>query len=207
MHNAIAYPVETIRRWIEVDGRTQQQIADELARTLDSRIIAKLIYKVCHKHGIKCQRTGPRSGSGHPDWKGGRTVTKNGYVKIYCPEHHSCIEKNARRAARANGKYYAKEKYVWEHWLVAEKMMGRPLQKGEVVHHRGAKDDNRPRQLMPFPSNAAHLQVERTGLVPKWTEAGKARIRAGVEKAIATYRRRRELGAPTPHKKRRRLTA
>lgn len=65
-------------------------------------------------------------------WRGGRSIIRGGYVEVYAPEH-----------PYARGK-----KYVREHRLVMEKMLGRYLEPYEQVHHRnGIKDDNRPENL------------------------------------------------------------
>jgi len=183
-HDSINYPIEEIRSRI-ASGETQQQIADSLRQTLDGRITAKLIYKVCKKHGIKCQRTGPRAGEGHPEWKGGRIVDRHGYIHIYTPDHPECRRLNETRRIKANGGYYRKEKYIQEHRLVMEKHLGRYLLPTEVVHHiNGQKDDNRLSNLVLFRSNAEHLKVDLKGRCPKWTEDGKARIQ------LATTQRR-----------------
>jgi len=187
-HDKIQYPVEEIRRWIS-EGQTQQQIAARLAQTLDPRITSKLIYKVCRKHGIKCQRTGPRSGEGHPEWKGGRIQDRNGYVYLFRPDHPECQRVNEARRLKANGGYYRKEKYIQEHRLVMEEHLGRFLQPHEVVHHiNGQKDDNRLSNLVLFGSNAEHLAIDLKGRCPKWSEDGKVRILCGVLKRIARQR-------------------
>jgi hypothetical protein len=160
-YDSIQYPVDQIRQWI-ADGWTQQAIAAELQQSLDPRVTAKLIYKVCKKHGIKCQRTGPRSGAGHPEWKGGRLYNKDGYVIVWCPEHPTT---------------HKTKKYVLEHRLVMEQHLGRYLTRQEVVHHKnGVKDDNRIENLEVFQCNGEHLRQTLKGCVPKWTEDGKRRM-------------------------------
>jgi len=64
-----------------------------------------------------------RKGHSH-NWKGGRVITSHGYVVLRMPDHPR---------AMANG-------YVYEHILVSEIKLGRPLLPGEIVHH---KDENR----------------------------------------------------------------
>ena len=69
-------------------------------------------------------------------WKGGRTQrqTGQGYMWVWQPDH-----------PKTNGR---KCKYVQEHRLVMEKMLGRYLKDDELVHHiNGIKDDNRPENL------------------------------------------------------------
>lgn len=92
----------------------------------------------------------------NPAWKGGRRLSKDGYVQI--------------RIQNQRG-------YVLEHRFVMEKILGRPLKKEEVVHHKnGILADNRPENLLLFSSNGVHLGCERIGMIPKWTEDGRRRI-------------------------------
>ena len=86
------------------------------------------------------------SGPKHRDWRGGRFVTKRGYVLVWKPDHPNCNK---------NG-------YVFEHRLVMEKRLGRYLVRGEIVHHEnGIKDDNRDENLRLM-FNAQHVSMEQT---------------------------------------------
>ena len=68
----------------------------------------------------------------HPNWKGGRIVTSDGYVAIYVPNSDKFHPMVGRRS-----KYGG---YVLEHRLVIAKNLRRCLKSYEIVHHQ---DGNR----------------------------------------------------------------
>jgi hypothetical protein len=66
-------------------------------------------------------------------WRGGK-VMRRGYVLLLAPDHPS-VQGTKRR-------------YVLEHRLVMEQVLGRYLEPHEQVHHKnGVTDDNRPENL------------------------------------------------------------
>lgn len=84
----------------------------------------------------------------NPNWKGGRSIASNGYVLVKAIGHPG---------ADVRG-------YIYEHRLVAEQMLGRPLRRGEQVHHRNhVKSDNRPENLLVEASRHAHAVHHRHG--------------------------------------------
>ena len=67
-----------------------------------------------------------RSGERNPHWKGGRYQQPTGYIRVYVPGRGPMLE----------------------HRFVMESKLGRPLVRGENVHHlNGIRDDNRPENL------------------------------------------------------------
>lgn len=71
-------------------------------------------------------------------WNGGRRVSSHGYVGV--------LKEGAGS-------------YVYEHRKVMEQVLGRPLRRGEVVHHiDGDKTNNAPENLEVFASNGEHLR-------------------------------------------------
>lgn len=78
---------------------------------------------------------GPRGEKAH-HWKNGKTKQKRGYVLL-----------------NINGKKF------YEHRVVMEKHLGRPLTRSEVVHHINKKlDDNRLENLMLFKDHSDHVK-------------------------------------------------
>jgi len=96
---------------------------------LHGRLIAPQGGKIAKQRGTQNYKTGDK----HCRWRGGRRKTGEGYIYVYMPNHP-----------------FAKDgKYMLEHRLIMEKIIGRYLEKDEIVHHKnGIKDDNHPGNLI-----------------------------------------------------------
>lgn len=104
-----------------------------------------------------------RGGDQCTTWKGGSTITKDGYREIHCPGHPAAKKHTP---------------YILEHRLVMEKMIGRFLESNEVVHHKdGNRLNNSPENLHLFSENRHHLAHELAGRCPKWSAAGLDRMK------------------------------
>jgi len=72
----------------------------------------------------------------------------------------SRIQRGNKLRGRGEEKTYRKRLGRHEHRRVAEETLGRPLKKGEVVHHiDGNKQNNSPENLLVLPSQAEHARI------------------------------------------------
>ena len=157
---AFQFDIDQLRDLIEVQQLTQAQVAAILGCNRTT------LQRACYRYDLNTQRTGPRSGDKHPEWKGGRTLV-GGYWYIYQPDHPHRTKKNT----------------VAEHRLVMEAHLGRYLLRTEVVHHKnGDSQDNRLENLEVFSTNALHLKHELTGRIPNWSAQGVEAMAAGSRK-------------------------
>ena len=145
---------EQLRPMIEDQLLTQRHAAELLGMS------KSWVERACSRLGLHTQRTGPRSGPGHPNWAGG-LYQCGGYWYRWAPNHPRCT----------------KAGYVLEHRLLMEHKLGRLLLPTEVVHHIDANPaNNQLANLELFATNADHLRHELAGRVPNWTPEGFARM-------------------------------
>lgn len=78
------------------------------------------------------------------DLPSGVALHSKGYLLIRTKGHHRADQRG----------------YVFEHILIAEKILGRPIGKEEAVHHiDGDKRNNLPSNLLVLANNTEHKQV------------------------------------------------
>lgn len=101
------------------------------------------VLRVLKQEGVYVKPSG--FGPGHSQWKGGRSVHgQSGYWTVYAPNH-------PRR--KPNNR-------VFEHILVAEKKIGRPISRAEPIHHIDFDPlNNHPDNLYVCRDNKEHMDI------------------------------------------------
>ncbi len=85
-------------------------------------------------------------GSNNGQWRGGRTISGPGYIKV--------LVRNHPRADQTG--------YVSEQYLIVEAILGKVLPLTAVVHHiNGIKTDNRPANLVVCQNQSYHNMLHR----------------------------------------------
>lgn len=80
-------------------------------------------------------------GERSPSWKGGKNISPDGYVRL-----------------RTHDTPDGKSGLIFEHVVVAERALGKPLPKGAVIHHvDGNPANNDPRNLVVCDNQAYHV--------------------------------------------------
>ncbi|MES2320161.1 MAG: HNH endonuclease signature motif containing protein [Pseudomonadota bacterium] len=142
---ATGKPAMTVYRWVKNSGATMRKVGDK-HRGRNWSAARRL-------HHPETPPRDPNAPRGYEILTqralGSRTISTDGYVLIHV----------------------GRQKKQYEHILIAEKALGRPIPKGYVVHHINCnKQDNRPNNLLVC-SHAYHLALHaRMRRHPYWKQ-------------------------------------
>jgi hypothetical protein len=120
-----------------------------------------------HFNATACVRCRPRvkplagrKGPDHPAWKGGRTVDRDGYIRLYLPDHP----------------WPRKGGYVLAHVAAMELHIGRRILPREVVHHRDHDRQNNALDNLELMDCAEHMRQHHANDGPRNTRTALGRF-------------------------------
>lgn len=113
---------------------------------------AELVRSALKRMGVQMRKRGAASGTENHQYKGGKGVTKDGYVTIR-----------------------GKQNPPMEHRVIAEKALGKKLPKGVIVHHVDTDRANNANTNLVICTSAYHAELhERMRLHPYWSQFKKS---------------------------------
>ena len=102
--------------------------------------LEKVVYSCNLAKGSSCPNCMLRKGKDHHAWKGGRKINAAGYISVLAPEYPHNDN---------------------EHILVASKALGRPLKRGECVHHIDEDKGNNVRSNLVVCTHWLHKYLHK----------------------------------------------
>lgn len=131
-----------MKRYYEDHPEARLKLADSLKK---SRAFQCAMQSPVYREKMRAHMVG-KFGERNPGWKGGRSLTGEGYVSVLAKDHPF---------ADCQGR-------VLEHRLIMERVLSRYLGPIEVVHHiNGITSDNRPENLRLFKNSGEHTNFHR----------------------------------------------
>jgi hypothetical protein len=115
---------------------------------------SRTICASCNIHNRNLRINPLLIGESHPNWKGGRIITIEGYVTVFLNSDSPFFPMINTVLSYGSG-------YVLEHRLIMARHLGRCLDVKEVVHHiNGTKTDNRLENLV-ITTQSEHMRSHR----------------------------------------------
>jgi hypothetical protein len=100
--------------------------------------------------------------------KNDKYIDTNGYVLVYIPDHPKAIK---------GGSF---EGYVYEHVLVGEEILDRPIKEGEIVHHLDLnRSNNSPDNLLILSNpmhGKLHAWMDKHEIIPNEKHADRIKL-------------------------------
>ncbi len=122
-------------------------------------------FNFCSRSCLSAFSSKSKNPNGYSNLKDYRNMSKNmtRLNRDLNPTRMTPETRNKLRVAKlgsGEGKTYSKRFGIHEHRIVAEQILGRKLQPGEVVHHiDGDKRNNSPINLMVLKSQSEHAKL------------------------------------------------